>query len=137
MSSLGNILVVENNDEIRAFITETLDEEGYTVRSASDREAMYSALDTQQPDLLICDLDFDRGPDLTLIDDLRALRAAAVPLIVMTTNTWISQSLARQGFTYCLLKPFHFNDLLTCVATHIRSLGSVNSASLRERAVGT
>jgi DNA-binding response OmpR family regulator len=131
----GTILVVENNDEIRAIIIETLEEEGYTVRSASNRKAMYRALDTQRPDLLICDLDLDGGPGFTLINDMRAIRTPAVPLMVMTTSRWIAQSLARQGFTCCLLKPFHLNDLLTGVATHIHSPGSVASATLRERTV--
>jgi DNA-binding response OmpR family regulator len=137
MSHKGTILVVENDDQIRAIITETLNEEGYTVRSVSDRQAMYSVLDTHQPDLLICDLDLDCGPGLTLINDMRAIRTAAVPLMVMTTSSWIAQSLARQGFTFCLLKPFHLNDLLSSVAMNIRSPGSVDSASLRERAVAT
>jgi DNA-binding response OmpR family regulator len=136
MSSLGDILVVEKNDLIRTIITETLDEEGYTVRSTSDRAGMYLALATQQPDLLICDVDLDCGSSPTLIDDVRALHGAAVPLVFLTTNAWTARSLARQGLTCCLLKPFDLDDLLTSVAMHIRSYVPGNRVTLCERAVG-
>jgi DNA-binding response OmpR family regulator len=64
MSKLRDILVVENDDLIRTLLTETLSEEGYAVRSASDRMGMHRALDIQPPDLLLCDVDLDRGPAL-------------------------------------------------------------------------
>jgi DNA-binding response OmpR family regulator len=121
MARQGDILVVENDDQIRDLLTETLGEEGYTVRSTRDRTGMHRALAAQPPDLLICDVDLDGGPGSTLIDDVYALRGAAVPLLLLTTSTWIAQSLAWQGFTFCLLKPFHLNDLLTSVAMHIRT----------------
>jgi DNA-binding response OmpR family regulator len=137
MARLGDILVVENDDLIRDLLTETLGEEGYTVRSARDRTGMHRALAAQPPDLLICDVDLDRGPGLTLINDVRAACGAAVPLVLMTTSTWIAQNLARQGFTFCLLKPFHLNDLLTSVAMHIRTHAPGAAAPLTERVVGT
>jgi DNA-binding response OmpR family regulator len=121
MSSKGHILVVENDDPLRRFLAEMLDEEGYTVRSVSDRMDMRRALDTQTPDLLICDVDLDCGPDPALIDDVRATRGAAVPMLLMTTNVSTAQSLARQGLTFCMLKPFGIDDLLTNVTMHIHS----------------
>jgi len=117
---MGNILVVEDDDLIRALLAETLMDEGYTVRSVSDRMGMRMALATEPPDLLICDVDLDRGPEASLIDDVRAIHGATVPLLLMTTNVWAARSLARQGLTFCLLKPFQLDDLLTSVATHIR-----------------
>jgi two-component system, OmpR family, response regulator len=121
MSNMGDILGVENDDQIRTLLAETLGEEGYTVRSASDRTAMHLALATQPPDLLICDVDFDTGPSPTLIDDVCAIHGAVVPLVFLTTNVWTARSLARQGLTFCLLKPFDLSDLLTSVETHIHA----------------
>jgi DNA-binding response OmpR family regulator len=137
MARRGDILVVENDDLIRDLLTGTLGEEGYSVRCAHDRTGMRSALAAQPPDLLLCDVDLDRGPGLTLINDVRAACDAAVPLVLMTTSTWIAQSLERQGFTFCLLKPFHLGDLLTSVATHIRTHAPGAAAPLTERVVGT
>jgi DNA-binding response OmpR family regulator len=132
---LGDILLVENDDQIRAIIAETLEEEGYTVRSASDRAAMQLALATQPPDLLIGDVDLDCGPSTALIDDMRAIHGAAVPLVFLTTDVWTARSLARQGLTFCLLKPFALDDLLASVAIHMRS-NVPGTAALCERAVG-
>jgi DNA-binding response OmpR family regulator len=137
MARLGDILVVENDDLIRDLLTETLGEEGYSVRSAQDRTGMHSALAAQPPDLLLCDVDLDRGPGSTLIDDLHALRGAAVPMLLLTTNVWTARSLARQGLTFCLLKPFGIADLLTSVATHIHTHAPGAAAPLCERVVGT
>src|SRR5215207_9273208 len=103
MSSIGDILVVENDDLIRTLLAETLGEEGYTVRSASDRTGMHLALATQPPDLLICDVDLDRGPDPALIDDVRTARGVPVPLLLLTTNGWMARSLTRQSRIFCLL----------------------------------
>jgi len=136
MARLGDILVVENDDLIRALLTETLGEEGYTVRSASDRTGMQSALVAQPPDLLICDVDLDHGPGSTLIDDVHALRGAAVPMLLLTTDVWTARSLARQGLTFCLLKPFGLADLLTSVAMHIPSNALGAAAPLYERVGG-
>jgi len=120
MAGIGNILVVEDDDLIRALLVETLGEEGYSVRSACDRMAMRMALAIELPDLVICDVDLDRGPGTTLIDEVCAAHGAAVPLLLLTTNVWTARSLARQGLTFCLLKPFQLDDLLTSVATQIR-----------------
>ena len=135
MSKLGDILVVENDDLIRALLTETLSEEGYVVRSVSDRAGMHRALDIQPPDLLLCDVDLDRGPGLSLIDDVHVLHSAAVPMVLLTTNVWTARSLARQGLTFCLLKPYDLDDLLSSVARNIHSSGTDDSTSLLERAV--
>ena len=131
-----DILIVENDDPIRALLVETLEEEGYAVRSASNRAAMRRALADQPPALLICDVDLDRGPDPTLIDDIHNATSAPVPLLLMTTNVWTARSLARQGLTFCLLKPFQLDDLLASVAVYIRSPGRASSVTLDERAVG-
>lgn len=136
MSSLGDILIVENDDQIRIFLAETLGEEGYTVRSASDRTAMHLALATQLPKLVICDIDLDRGPSPALISDVSALHDEVVPLLLLTTNLWTARSLAGQGLTCCLLKPFDLDDLLTSVATRICSHDPSAAAPLSEPSVG-
>ena len=134
MSKLGDILVVENDDLIRALLTETLSEEGYAVRSVSDRTGMHRALNIQPPDLLLCDVDLDGGPGHSLIDDVHALHSAAVPMVLLTTNVWTARSLARQGLTFCLLKPFDLDDLLSSVARNMHSPGPGDSTVMLERA---
>src|SRR4051812_40400497 len=106
MAGIGSILVVEDDDLIRALLAETFEEAGYVVRSASDRLGMRVALAAQPPDLLLCDVDLDQGAGTSLIDEVCASHGAAVPLLLMTTNVWTARSLARQGLTFCLLKPF-------------------------------
>ena len=136
MSKLRDILVVESDDLIRVLLTETLSDEGYVVRSVSDRTGMHRALNIQPPDLLLCDVDLDRGPGPSLIDDVQVLHSAAVPMVLMTTNVWTARSLARQGLNFCLLKPFDLDELFTCVAWHIGSAGGYAGVPLLEQAAG-
>jgi DNA-binding NtrC family response regulator len=121
MSERGDILVVENDDEIRALLTEALGEEGYTVRSTSNRSGMHLALDAHSPDLLICDVDLDRDSGPSVIDDVCAAYGATMPMMLMTTNMWTARSLARQGLTFCLLKPFDLDELFTSVSRQMHS----------------
>jgi DNA-binding NtrC family response regulator len=115
-------------------LTETLSEEGYAVRSASDRMGMHRALNIQPPDLLLCNFDLDRGPGPSLIHDVHAFHSATVPMVLLTTNVWTARSLARQGLTFCLLKPFDLDDLLSSVARNMHSPGPGDSTVMLERA---
>jgi len=131
MSRQGSLLVVENDDLIRDLLAEALALEGYAVRSASDRTTMHAALTAQAPDLVIYDVDLDRGPDSTLMDDVRATYDRAVPILLLTTNGWTARSLARQGLIFCLLKPFQVDDLFAYVAEQIST-----NMPVRAREVG-
>ena len=134
----GRHSVVENDDLIRALLTETLSEEGYAVRSASDRKRSHRyapRLEHPAAWSALCDVDLDRGPGPSLIDDAHALHSAAVPMVLLTTNVWTARSLAQQGLTLCLLKPFDLDDLLSSVARNMHSPGPGDSTVLLERAV--
>jgi DNA-binding response OmpR family regulator len=136
MYGMGHILLVEDDDLIRALLTETLAEEGYAVRSVSNRVDMHKELAAQPPALLICDVDLDRGSDSALIDDMHAASSVPIPLLLMTTDDWTARSLARQGLIFCLLKPFNLDDLLASVAVYIRPASQGAAASLHECALG-
>ena len=50
---MANILVVDDNDEIRSTLKEFLEEEGYTVRVASDGDEALRSLDQYPADLIV------------------------------------------------------------------------------------
>ena len=50
------ILVVDDEDDIRTLIADILEDEGYSCRTASNSDGALSAVSERRPDLLILDI---------------------------------------------------------------------------------
>src|SRR5579883_492247 len=106
---MRNILVIEDDVDVRAMVVTALRQHGYYVREASNgREGIQMVL-AQKPDLIISDV---RMPELDGYGTLAAIRkcsgTAAIPFILMTG------SMGREDFRHgmvsgaddYLVKPF-------------------------------
>ncbi|WP_438362900.1 chemotaxis protein CheB [Nioella halotolerans] len=83
----GTILLVEDEDELRALLAETLINEGHTVLAKTDAKAALAWADgsVQPPDLLLTDYELPGGNDgLGLAQDLSDILGAKVPSIILT-----------------------------------------------------
>jgi DNA-binding response OmpR family regulator len=49
------VLVIDDDPDVRGFIVETLEEQGYQVREASDGRAGLAAMAREKPDLVVLD----------------------------------------------------------------------------------
>lgn len=82
-------MVVEDNDDIRELLSETLRDEGYAVVEAEDGQQALDLLDTtpQQPSLVLLDL---MMPVMGGVEMLRILerqgRLATLPVIVVSAG---------------------------------------------------
>jgi DNA-binding response OmpR family regulator len=115
----GDILVVENDPAIEAFLAEVLEDAGYTIRTAHDAETAVASIKQRPPDLVLLDLHLPECMAMRLLADLQCNRAAGPDVVVMTTNTQAADTLSAQNMVDCLLKPFDIDELLDCVAKHI------------------
>ncbi|AUX42225.1 uncharacterized protein SOCE26_036520 [Sorangium cellulosum] len=115
------ILIVDDDQEIREMLEITLIEEGYDVLSAGDGEAALALLERHRPNLILLDM---RMP---VMDGWGFARAYAscpgprAPILVMTAavdaGTW-----AREvGACASVAKPFDLNRLLDSIAAHTGS----------------
>ena len=52
----ANILVVDDERDVRQFLQDLLTDEGYSVRVAEDAAAAWVLLEERQPDLILLDL---------------------------------------------------------------------------------
>lgn len=89
MSNLRyKILVVEDDHNLRATLTELLRMEGFTVVSACDGDEGYLQAVTHQPDLIITDLNMPILDGVELARLLRRQRGkiAGVPIIALSAN---------------------------------------------------
>lgn len=116
--TLPEILVVDDSLSMRRALGQFLQDAGFRVRFARDGMEAIQAVERQQPDLLIVDLEMPRLNGLELTAHLRGRAAtAALPVIMLTSRSM--QKHRRQaelaGVDAYLTKPFQELELLATV----------------------
>ena len=113
------VLIVDDDPDIRAFVRAALTYEGFAVREAGDGREGLEQLDAARPDLLLLDLNM---PGVTGWDVIEALRQAGstLPVVIMTAGYRAREEAERYGAAGFLGKPF---DLATMYLTIDRILG--------------
>ena len=119
MASRGFVLVADDDQLIVEFIVEALADAGYTASGVFDGAAATAAILANPPDLVLIDLLIGGMSGLEVV---RAVRAWGIdiPMVIIAVNIFQSEALDAHDATACLLKPFDLDDLLACVAEHIR-----------------
>jgi len=112
------ILIVDDDPEIRAMLEITLADEGYEVLSAPDGAAALALLEHHRPGLILLDM---RMP---VMDGWAFARAYAArpgphaPLLVMTAAVDATRWAREVEACASVAKPFDLNRLLEKIATH-------------------
>jgi CheY-like chemotaxis protein len=114
-----SILVVDDNDEVRAVIVRNLLRAGYRVTQAASSSAAMAVLEDQVPDLVITDIFMPEGDGLEIINEIRRC-ALSVPIIVISGGGAAIAAdylgvASRLGATSVLSKPFKGQQLLDAV----------------------
>jgi CheY-like chemotaxis protein len=122
-----DILVVDDEVAIVAFIAELLAEEGYIIRRAYDGAQALETIAARPPALVLMDYSM---PHMTGAEVLAQLRqsGSTLPIIIMSAEEQAELFLA-QGADAFLSKPFDLFTLLACVADHYAPLGEALIAS--------
>lgn len=115
----ANILVVDDDDDIREIVHILLAREGFTVREAANAEQALRRLDPL-PDLVILDV---MMPGLSGIELCREIRTKAMmPILFLSAKTRDvdkAEGLANGGDDY-LIKPFSALELTSRVKALLR-----------------
>ena len=120
MQHEGNILVVDDDQPILNLITEVLMDEGYTVRTALTPVDAHLLIDDQCPDLILCDLHLPGKNGDVLAREIKNNERIDIPIILMTADVWAARKLSMECINFFLPKPFDLNELIDCVAKHMR-----------------
>jgi two-component system, chemotaxis family, chemotaxis protein CheY len=123
--SLGRILVVDDQEEIRRSVRLTLTKAGYDVIDAEDGEKgiqqMRSGDNPLMVDAILCDIHM---PNLNGVEAIAFFRqqCPSVPVIVMTGRPEITGAtdLMRQGVVDYLIKPVRPDELTKAVSKYAR-----------------
>jgi two-component system KDP operon response regulator KdpE len=114
------ILVVEDEAEIRRFVSLSLERDGFEVYEADGVQRGLIEAGTRRPELVVLDLGLPDGDGVDLVRDLRTW--SDVPVIVLSARTDERDKVEAldAGADDYLVKPFGASELLARVRAHLR-----------------
>jgi len=119
---MKKILIVDDEDEIRASITEMLINMQYEVYGARNGKEALVYVESQKPDLVISDILMPVMDGIKLLETLRSkVSTDKIPFIVLSAKTSGSNKdyCLSKGANEFLNKPFNALDLYDAVARNI------------------
>jgi DNA-binding NtrC family response regulator len=132
-----DVLLVDDNDDLRYVLATVLARHGYRVVEAADEPAAAEALRLHRPSLVLSDLRLPTG------DGLGVLRAAkeldpALPVLLMTGYGAIDEAVAamREGALDYLTKPIDHEHLVLTVSRAIEQRRIATENLLLKEALG-
>lgn len=106
------ILIVEDDKHLRQMMTVYLRMEGYTILGAADGEEALTVMESNMPDLVVCDIMMPNMDGYTLTNELRAAYPK-LPILMVTARDTIEDK--RKGFDMgtddYMVKPIELDEL--------------------------
>lgn len=114
-----DILIVDDERDIRELVSGVLEDEGYATRSAADSDAALEAIAARRPSLVLLDvwLKGSKLDGLDLLDEMKR-RDPSIPVLVISGHGNLDTAVAaiRKGAADFIEKPFEAERLLLMVA---------------------
>ena len=113
------ILIVDDEQDIRDLVAGVLEDEGYSARTAADSDSAFAAIAERRPSLVLLDvfLKGSRLDGLEVLDEIKR-RDPTLPVLVISGhgNLDTAVSAIRRGAADFIEKPFEAERLLHLVA---------------------
>ncbi len=122
MDHIDNILVVDDDRDIRTGVVDYLRKNGLRASAAVDGRDMFAQLDTSAFDLVVLDIMMPGDDGLTLCRTLRAGKHRAVPVVLLTARDDETDRIVglEMGADDYVAKPFSPRELLARIKSVIR-----------------
>src|SRR5579862_6081237 len=113
MGQPDTVLVVDDSEELRTFVTALLEDAGFLVEQASDGVEALERARQRRPDLILLDVVMPRMDGLDLLLRLRSDLAPPIPPVILCSGFDLTEEEAlRRGAKRFLRKPIAPADLL-------------------------
>lgn len=116
---MSDILIVDDEKDIRELIADILGDEGYETRTAGSSDECMDALNAKEPSLMVLDI-WLKDSQMDGIDILKHVKRdnPDVPVIIISGhgNIEIAVAAIKQGAYDFIEKPFNIDQLLVVVA---------------------
>jgi DNA-binding response OmpR family regulator len=115
------LLIVEDESDLRGYLTKLFTKDGYAVEAAADTRTALTVLESNQPDLLITDVMLPGQSGIDLLTTLRQDEGMArLPVVVLTARADAETAIAAfaAGADDFVVKPFNSAELLARVRAH-------------------
>ena len=115
---MSDILIVDDERDIRELISDILKDEGYATRLAGNSDDAMAAINTEAPALMVLDI-WLKDSRMDGIDILKAVKRdnADVPVVIISGhgNIEIAVAAIKQGAYDFIEKPFNIDQLLVVI----------------------
>jgi DNA-binding response OmpR family regulator len=117
-----HILIVEDEAGIVQFLQQGLEEEGYTITSASDGLKGFELTQKNNFDLILLDWMLPKMTGLELCKSIR-LKNSTTPILFLTAKDTVQETIEglKAGANDYIKKPFSFDELLERIKIHFRN----------------
>jgi two-component system nitrogen regulation response regulator NtrX len=116
---MGDILIVDDEKDIRELVSDILVDEGYTTRKAANSDDAFAEINKEAPDLIILDI-WLKESRLDGIDILKTVRRdnPGIPVVIISGhgNIEIAVAAVKQGAYDFIEKPFNIDQLMVVIA---------------------
>ena len=129
MNNKTNIIVVEDDRQIRKLMQTTLSANGYNVECVSDGGQAILALTTNKFDIVLLDLGLPDIDGITVIKKIREW--SSIPIIVISARGEDSDKILAldNGADDYLTKPFSLEELMARIRVAQRRLANITNES--------
>ena len=115
---MADILIVDDEADIRDIISDLLRDEGYSARTAHDADSAFAAIEAVAPDLIILDI-WLQGSRMDGIEILKSVKRdnPGIPIVIISGhgNIEVAVAAVQQGAYDFIEKPFNMNQLMVVV----------------------
>ncbi|WP_299042134.1 sigma-54 dependent transcriptional regulator [uncultured Tateyamaria sp.] len=115
---MSDILIVDDERDIRELISDILEDEGFATRLAGNSDDAMAAINTEEPALIILDI-WLKDSRMDGIDILKAVKRdnPGVPVVIISGhgNIEIAVAAIKQGAYDFIEKPFNIDQLLVVI----------------------
>jgi len=115
---MGEILIVDDEKDIRELIADIIEDDGFTTRLAWDADSAMKEINSSPPDLIILDI-WLKDSRMDGIDILKTVKRdnPGIPVVIISGhgNIEIAVAAVKQGAYDFIEKPFNIDQLMVVV----------------------